>query len=174
MGIVFDPISMLRKVAPKSKIKRMISDRLSLKRRILASIGTDQIPIDNGSLAKVARKTLEAYKEREARAIVENNFDKSAGTAIKNQIVDDPKQLIQRVQNEVVFQVHQGIKEKYAGQKARWLPSDAEEPRPEHQANYGKVYVIGEGIDGIEPGDEYGCKCGVEILDTEETQLDLS
>lgn len=150
-----------------------MSSRMSLKRTILANIGTDEIPIDNGSLAKVARKTLNGYKERIAKAIVDNKFERSAGTEEKNAILDDPKQLIQRVQNEVVYQVHQGIKEKYSGQKARWLPSDAEEPRPEHQANYGKVYVIGEGIDGVEPGDEWGCKCGVEIL-TDETQLDLS
>ncbi len=174
MSIVFDPKTMLRKIAPKSKIKRMISERFSLKRRILSSIGTDQIPIDNGSLASVAKKTLDGYKERQAKAIAENNFERAAGLEIKNLILDDPKQLIQRVQNEVVFQVHQGIKTKYSGQKARWLPSDAEEPRPEHQLNYGKIYTIGEGINGVEPGDEYGCKCGVEILDTEETQLDLS
>lgn len=173
MSIVFDPASMLKRIAPKAKIERMISDRMGLKRSILANIGTDEIPIDNGSLAKVARNTLRGYQERIAKAVVDADFEKSAGTAEKQAILDDPKQLIQRVQNEVVYQVHQGIKEKYGGQKARWLPSDAEEPRPEHQANYGKVYTIGEGINGVEPGDEYGCKCGVEIL-TDETQLDLS
>ena len=71
-----------------------------------------------------------------------------------------------------MLQVHQGIKDKYAGELARWLPSDAEEPRPEHQLNYGKTYVIGEGIGGVEPGDEYGCRCGVEIL-TKDAQLKL-
>lgn len=164
---------MLRKLAPKAKIKRMISHRMSVKRTILANIGTDALPIDERSLAKVARNTLQGYKERVAKETVESNFEKSAGDELKKQLIKDPKQLIQRVQNEVVYQVHQGIRDKYAGQKARWLPSDADEPRPEHQANYGKVYIIGEGIDGIEPGDEYGCKCGVEIL-TDETKLDLS
>lgn len=173
MSIIFDPGSMLKRIAPKSKIERMVKSNFSLKRSILANIGTDEIPIDNGSLAKVARKTLQGYKERVAQAVVDADFDKAAGAEEKQAILDDPKQLIQRVQNEVVYQVHQGIKEKYGGQKARWLPSDAEEPRPEHQANYGKVYTIGEGIDGVEPGDEWGCKCGVEIL-TDETQLDIS
>lgn len=173
MSIIFDPTKMLKKVAPKAKIKRMVSNRMGLKRTILANIGTDEIPIDNGTLAKVARKTLRGYQERVAKATVDAGFEKKAGTAEKQAILDDPKQLVQRVQNEVVYQVHQGIKERYAGQKARWLPSDADEPRPEHQANYGKVYIIGEGIDGVEPGDEWGCKCGVEIL-TDETKLDLS
>ena len=173
MSIVFDPTKMLRRIAPKSKIKRMVSSRMSLKRTILANIGTEEIPIDNGSLAKVARNTLAGYQERIAKATVDAGFEKEAGDEVKAAILDDPKQLIQRVQNEVVFQVHEGIKQKYRGQLARWLPSDASEPRPEHQKNYGKTYVIGEGIDGVEPGDEWGCKCGVEIL-TDETQLDLS
>lgn len=173
MAIVFDPNKMLKKVAPEAKVKRMVSGKLNLKKTILNSIGTDEIPIDNGSLAKVARKTLLGYKERIAKAVADNHFEKSAGTEEKEVILDDPKQFVQRVQNEVVYQVHQGIQEKYGGQLARWLPSDADEPRPEHQANYGKTYVIGEGIGGVEPGDKFGCRCGVEIL-TEETQLDIS
>ena len=173
MSIVFDPNSMLKRIAPRSKLKRMVNSRMGLKRTILANIGTDEIPIDNGTLAKVARDTLLGYKERIAKAVVDNDFEKSAGTAVKAALLDDPKQLINRIQNEVIFQVHEGIKKKYAGTKARWLPSSAEEPRPEHALHYGKVYTIGEGIDGIEPGDEYGCQCGVEIL-TDETTLDLS
>lgn len=173
MAIFFDPTKMLKKVAPKSKIKRMVSDRMSLRRTVLANIGTDEIPIDNGSLTKVVRNTISAYKQRIAKAIVENQFERSAGTEEKDAILADPKQLIQRVQNEIIYQTHQRIQDRYAGQKARWLPSDAEEPRPEHQAHYGKIYVIGEGIDGVEPGDEWGCKCGVEIL-TDETKLDIS
>lgn len=173
MAIVFDPTKMLKKAAPASKIKRMVTSRMSVKRTILAHLGTDEFPLDKGSLTKVATKTLRGYKERIAKAVVDAGFEKSAGTEEKNAILDDPKQLIQRVQNEVVFQVHEQIKEKYRGQTARWLPSDADEPRPEHQANYGKTYIIGEGINGVEPGDEYGCKCGVEII-TDETQLDLS
>ena len=173
MAIIFDPNSILKKVAPTSKIKRMVSGRLSLKRSILAHVGTSELPIDARSVAKVARNTLTGYKERVANTVIENDFEKAAGLAERKAIVANPKQLIQRVQNEVIFQIHQGIKEKYGGQLARWLPSDAADPRPEHQANYGKTYVIGEGIDGVEPGDEYGCKCGVEIL-TDDTTLDLS
>lgn len=173
MSIIFDPTKMLKKIAPKAKVKRMVSGRFSVKRTILATIGSDEFPVDKASLGKVARDTLLGYKERIAAAVVNSGFERSAGTEEKQAILDDPKQLVQRVQNEVVFQVHQGIKDRYGGQRARWLPSDADEPRPEHQANYGKEYVIGEGIDGVEPGDEYGCRCGVEIL-TDETQLDLS
>ena len=172
MAIVFDPTKMLKKAAPKSKIKRMVTGRFSVKRTILAHLGSDEFPIDKKSVTNVALKTLRGYKERVAKAVVDAGFDRKAGSAVKTEILDDPKQLIQRVQNEVVFQVHEQIKQRYAGQQARWLPSDADEPRPEHQANYGKIYIIGEGIDGVEPGDEIGCKCGVEIL-VNETQLAL-
>jgi len=96
----------------------------------------------------------------------------AAGTEVKNEILDEPKQLIQRVQNEIVFQVSQRIQEKYEGQRGRWLPSSADEPDPEHQLNYGKEYIIGEGINGEEPGDRFGCQCGVEIL-TDKTELEL-
>lgn len=173
MAIIFDPATMIKKVAPKAKIKRMVSGRLSLKRRILAHLGTDALPIDENSVAQVARDTLLGYKKRIADEVVDAGFDRTAGTELKAELIADPKQLIQRVQNEIIYQIHQGIQDKYGGQRARWLPSDAEEPRPEHQKNYGKEYTIGEGIDGVEPGDEYGCKCGVEIL-TDETKLDLS
>lgn len=161
---------MLEKAAPESKIKRMVSSRFSVKRTILSTLGTRAFPLDNKSILSVALKTLKGYKDRLAEA--SDALSKSAVGEIKDEILADPRQLIQRVQNAVVYQVHQGIKQKYAGEKARWLPSDSEDPRPEHQAHYGKIYTIGEGIDGEEPGDLPGCKCGVEII-TDETQLRL-
>jgi hypothetical protein len=173
MSIIFDPTEMAKKAAPKAKIKRMISRNFTVKRSVLAQLGGDGLPIKKKQVQDVALKTLKAYKERIAREVVQNNFERSAGEALKKELIKNPKQLIQRVQREIIFQVHTEIKAKYKGERARWLPSDAEEPRPEHQLHYGKVYIIGEGIDGVEPGDEYGCKCGVEIL-TDETELDLS
>lgn len=173
MSIIFDPTKMLKKVAPAAKVKRMVTGKFSVKRTILATIGSKEFPIDKASIGKVARKTLLGYKARISKAVAQDHTVKGLGDELKSQLLDDPKQLIQRVQNAVVYEVHQGIKDKYAGRRARWLPSDADEPRPEHQAHYGKVYIIGEGIDGVEPGDEPGCKCGVEIL-TDETELDLS
>lgn len=160
MSIVYDPSKMLRKIAPESKVKKLISKGATLKRSALSFV-SDIDYIDKKRVTEVALKTVKSYQERIEDETVE-----------KRDLVRNPRQLIQRVQNEVVLQVHDAIKEKYAGKKARWLPSDADEPRPEHQKNYGKIYIIGEGIDGVEPGDEPGCKCGVEIL-VDETQLDL-
>lgn len=164
MSIIFDPRNMLKKIAPVKKVEKILSGRVTVKRTALSFLD-DVEGIDKKQVLDVALKTVKGYKARIKAA-------EDAAGEIKAEIVDDPRQLVQRVQNEIVFQMHEGIRRNYRGQKARWLPSDADEPRPEHQLNYGKEYVIGEGINGIEPGDEYGCKCGVEILD-ETGQLDL-
>jgi hypothetical protein len=135
-----------------------LTPRLTVKKAALSFVD-DADFIDKKDVTDVALKVASGYRERVR-----------AGTAEADELIDDPALLIQRVQNELVFQVHEKIKDSYGGERGRWLPSDADEPRPEHQLNYGKEYVIGEGIDGVEPGDEPGCRCGVEIL-VPETKL---
>lgn len=171
MSIKYDPIKMLKKIAPPRKIERLLSGRVTLKKTALSFLD-DADFIDKKQVMDVALKTVKGYQERIAKAQADAGLDRSAGKEVKDEIIDKPKQLIQRVQNEITFQVSQGIQEKYKGQLARWLPSSADEPDPEHQLNYGKEYVIGEGINGEEPGDRFGCQCGIEIL-TDETQLKL-
>jgi hypothetical protein len=160
LSIKFDPSSFLRKVAPESKVKKLVTKGLTLKKSALTFANNSDV-LSESAIKKVALKTIKGYKKRS-----------KGDTDLKKELHKDPAQLIQRVQNEVVLQIHDAIKEKYKGEKARWLPSDSEEPRPEHQENYSKTYIIGEGINGIEPGDEYGCRCGVEIL-VEGSSLDI-
>ena len=164
---IFDPSSMLKKIAPPSKIKRMVSSRMGVKRTALAIVDaaaeTEIGLINKKKVLDVALKTVKGYQER---------IEEATDTGVRDQILDDPKQLIQRVQNEFVFQAQKKIQAQYKGQKARWLPSSADEPDPEHQKNYGKEYIIGEGIDGEEPGDRFGCKCGVEIINETSIELD--
>lgn len=170
MSIVFQPSKFLTKIAPEKKIKRLLSSKLSLKKTALSFV--DDIDFLNKKrVTEVALKAVKSYQERRANASAEAG-SKSAGKELQAEILDDPKLLIQRVQNEVVQQMQKGIQEKYRGARARWLPSSADEPDPEHQLNYGKEYEIGEGINGEEPGDRFGCQCGVEILTTE-TELKL-
>ncbi len=158
--ITFDPKSILKKIAPKSKIKKLLTKKMTLKKAALAFVDDIDV-VSKASVLEIALKTIKSYKKR-----IADDPD------IKAEILADPKQLIQRVQNTVIFEIHNSIKEKYSGNTATWLPSSAIEPRPEHQLNYGKEYVIGEGIDGVEPGDEYGCQCGVEI-NTKDSSLEL-
>ena len=155
--ITYDPSKLLSQIAPARKIKKLLSKGFDLKRSALSFI--DDIDfINKKSVSRVALKTIRSYQAR---------IDADASQ--KSDILDDPKQLIQRVQNEVVFQVSGEIKENYEGEEYEWLPSDAEEPDPEHQLNYGKVFTIG---DGEMPGERYGCRCGMNIL-VKEKKLDL-
>jgi hypothetical protein len=168
MSIKYDPSKMLAKLAPPRKVERLLSGRVTLKKTALSFLD-DADFIDKKKVADVALKTVKGYQERIAAAQVAAGFEKSAGTEVKNEIVENPKQLIQRVQNEIVFQISKEIKYQYQGEKYRWLPSDADEPDPEHQLNYGKTFVVGE---GEMPGERIGCKCGMEIL-IDETELRL-
>ena len=148
MAIKYEPSKLLRKVAPDAKIENLVSSRLTLKRAALSF--TNQLDfLDKESISRVAMKTLKGYKAR-----VKEDPD------LKGDLLSDPAQLIQRVQNEIVLQVAGELKDRYAGELYTWLPSDAEEPDPEHQLNYGKTFVVGE---GEMPGDRFGCRCGMEI-----------
>lgn len=155
--IRFEPSKLLRKVAPGKKIEKLLSSRLSLKRAALSFASKIDF-LDEDAIARVALKTIKGYKER-----VKDDPD------VKEEILDDPAQLIQRVQNEVVTQVAGEIKDKYTGEFYVWLPSDADEPDPEHQLNYGETFQVGV---GEMPGDRYGCRCGMEIL-VDDSTLDL-
>lgn len=154
MSITYLPEKLLKKIAPIRKVENLISSRATLKKTALSFI--DDIDfLDKKAVSKVALKTIKAYKAR-----IKDD------PTIKSDLVDDPKQLIQRVQNEVVSQVQEQIAETYDGEFYIWLPSDADEPDPEHQLKYGEKFQIGV---GEMPGERYGCRCGMEILVKEKT-----
>ena len=157
MSIKYEPSKLLNKIAPDRKIKKLLKANVSLKRTSLSFVN-DVDFLDKKGIERVALKTIKGYKARI-----------KADSSIKSDLLKDPAQLIQCVQNEVITQIAGEIKEKFHGEQYRWLPSDAEEPDPEHQLNYGKVFQVG---DGEMPGDRYGCRCGMEIL-TEGSSLDL-
>lgn len=155
--IRYFPDKILKKIAPESKIERALKGNLSLKKAALTNASAFEF-LDPASIERVALKTIKGYKAR-----VKNDPD------LKEEILGSPAQLVQRVQNEVVFQVASEIKSTYSGEFYIWLPSDADEPDPEHQLNYGKRFQIG---DGEMPGDRYGCRCGMEII-VDDSSLDL-
>lgn len=158
MAIIVDPKKLLQKYAPKSKVKKLATQRLSLKKEVLKQVSRADF-LSQKAIEEVAIRTLRGYKER-----LEKDPELKA-----SDITKDPKQLVQRVQNEVVLQITEKVRETYKGEYYIWLPSDAEEPDPEHQLNYGKKFRIDE---GEMPGDRIGCRCGMEIL-VDETQLDI-
>ncbi len=155
--IKYEPDKLLAKIAPKTKIKKLLKGNISLKKTALSFVD-DVDFINKKNVADTALKVIKGYKER-----IKEDPD------LEDAIKANPAQLIQRVQNEVILQIADSIKDKYDGERYIWLPSDADEPRPEHQLNYGSEFTIG---DGEMPGDEYGCRCGMQIL-VADTQLDL-
>ena len=63
-------------------------------------------------------------------------------------------------------------KQAHKGEFYRWLPSNAQNPDPEHQLLYGKIFRVGEGDkEGNMPGERYGCRCGIEWLKDEDVAL---
>jgi hypothetical protein len=148
MSIVVDYSKILERAAPRAKIKRLLKRDLTLKKAALAFVDAINV-VSKKEVTNVALKVLREYKKMDL------------STSEKAELAKNPKLLIQRVQNDVVFQITEGIKDKYSGEKYRWLASDAEEPDPEHQLNYGKVFTVGE---GEMPGERPGCRCGLEIL----------
>lgn len=167
MPITYDPKKMLQKVAPERKVKKLLTKDIDLKKTALSFL-SDVDFIDKKAVTSVALKTVRGYQERIAKEQAEAG-QKSAGADIEEAIKKNPALLINRVQNEVVFQISKEIRSAYEGEFYIWLPSDADEPDPEHQANYGKKFMIG---DGEMPGERIGCRCGMEIL-VKEDELKL-
>lgn len=155
--IKYDPSALLRRIAPESKIKKLVSKRASLKKSALSFVNDIDF-LSNNSVKKVALDVIKDYKRRT-----------KGDPSLRKEITKDPKQLIQRLQNLVVTSLSKEIKSKYKGEFYIWLPSDANEPDPEHQLKYGKKYRVGV---GEMPGDRYGCRCGMQII-TEDSSLDL-
>lgn len=155
--IKYEPSKLIKKIAPAKKIKKLVSENATLKKTALSFV--DDIDfLSKKSVAKVALKTIKSYKER-----IKENPD------IKDELLGEAAQLVQRVQNEVILQIADEIKTKYEGEFYVWLPSDADEPDPEHQLNYGETFQVGV---GEMPGDRFGCRCGMQIL-VEGSSLDL-
>jgi hypothetical protein len=155
--IKYDPAALLRKIAPAKKIEKLLKGNLTLKKTAL-SFAEDIDFLDADAIQRVALKTIKGYRERAKDDPEEQDV-----------ITSDPVQLVQRVQNEVVFQISGEIKDQYSGEFYVWLPSSADEPDPEHQLNYGSTFQIGH---GEMPGERYGCQCGMEIL-VDGNKLDL-
>jgi hypothetical protein len=155
---------MLRKLAPKKKVEKLMTSRLTLNRAVLSTL-TDADFLSAKTLERTALRVIKQYKA----SYKEETDDGVPPSEAKDDAVNDKKLLINRVQNTVVNEIANEIKDQYRGEYYKWLPSDASEPDPLHQLNYGRKFQIGR---GEMPGDRYGCRCGMQILVTE-TKLDL-
>jgi hypothetical protein len=75
MAIVYDPKDMLKKIAPESKIKKLVSGRLTLKKAALNFVDAVDF-IDKKAVSKIALKTIDSYQKRIANEQVEAGLEK--------------------------------------------------------------------------------------------------
>lgn len=155
--IKYLPNEVLKKIAPIQKIEKLITGRLTLNKAVLSFLSDSEF-LSQKTLERTALKTIRDYKQR---------FKEEP--EVKEDVLEDKKLLVNRVQNTVVNQIAGEIKDQYRGEFYKWLPSDASEPDPLHQLNYGSKFQIGR---GEMPGDRYGCRCGMQIL-VSDTKLEL-
>lgn len=162
--IRYSPTKLLKKVAPRRRVAKLLNDRLAINQTILGML-SDMGVVSQSAISSVALKTARQYRRRVRDEI------KGGATAAeaRDDVLGEKGLLVARIQAAIVTEIAGGIRDQYAGESYTWLPSDSEEPDPEHQLNYGKRFRIGE---GEMPGERWGCKCGMDIH-VEDTELQL-
>ncbi len=164
MAIRFHPRELAEKLLPDKAVKKLVTKRLTLNRATLNILSRADI-LTKPTLEKVALKVIKGYK-----AAYEDQRDSGATVAeATEEAVNEQKLMLSRVQGAAAHEIAKEVKNQYHGEFYTWLPSDANEPDPLHQLNYGKTFQIGV---GEAPGDRYGCQCGMEIQ-VDESQLKL-
>ena len=169
MGQRFDPQTWLKRVFPKGIEKSgLLNDKLEIKKTYLKAL-VRATAVSQRKLTQEIYKTVDFYLEKEERL-------KAQGVkAFKQEALNDQALLTERIKNFLVYSEVQAQKKAHKGRMYRWLPSSAEEPDPEHQLLYGKVFREGEGDkDGHMPGERWGCQCGIEWLDDEQAFKDFA
>lgn len=156
MSIIFLPNEFIDRVAKMRDFKRLMTRDISVNRTVMRMIAQAS-GVPQSVLNKAATKVIRDYK-RNVKEEIGDGLSKSEAIA---DVVNDSRLLVQRVTNLIIQETSEQLKSEYRGKRYRWLPSDAKEPRPEHQAKYGKVFILGR---GEAPQDAYGCRCGMEIL----------
>ena len=160
--ITYYPKEFVRTVAPLKKVERLISSRLTLNRAVLGMLADNPV-MSKRAIEKTALGVLKDYKTRFRAELREGAGRAEAFDLATN----DKRLLVARIDNAIAFEASKAIKEKYEGDRYKWLPSDADTPDPLHQLNYGKIFRVGI---GEMPGDRYGCSCGMRII-TEDDEL---
>lgn len=164
MTIRYEPKKILRRIAKKSKVEDLVTEKLTVNRAALNAIEASGI-VGKKEMETVALKVLKNYREKR-EAFRDEGLSKTEAT---EEVLENKKQLVQRVRQATVHEVTKQIKSQYRGEFYTWLPSTAKNPDKKHMRKYGKRYQIGK---GEAPGDRYGCQCGMEIH-VEESRLVL-
>jgi hypothetical protein len=160
--MIFFPEKFKKKALPKGFFSKelLTKKNLSLKQNamqalILANLASKR------EVDSTVSKVVDGYQKK-----IDDLRDEGIPKAKATVIAKSGEALLrQRIESLVVYNEIQNIKKENEGEKYRWLPSSSENPDPQHQLHYGKIFDVGEGDDeGNMPGERYGCNCGMEIL----------
>ena len=166
----FYPKEFLKKVLPKGFWRKELLNKFEIKKEYLRALTTSKA-INGRKIKASIYRTIAEYENKYKSLIVAagGNLTKSkAYNEAYNEAVKEEALVKQRIENAVVYDEVQELKKEHAGANYRWLPSDAQKARPQHQLLYGKIFKVGEGdSNGNMPGEDYGCRCGLEFLDEE-------
>lgn len=164
MAFSFFPDEYQESLFSDAEVERLVSGSLTVNKAVLSAIAKKG-NIAKADVQEVVLKVLKTYREKYAAAIDSGSGKRAAFAEATN----EKALLIQRVKQAVRYQAQQKIKEVYVGERYVWLPSSAEVPDPLHQLNYGKTFTLGVGdANGEDPGDRYGCQCGMRVLTADE------
>src|SRR4051812_4807497 len=102
------PNEFLRKVAPEAKIKKLVTGNLTLNRTVLSMLADSDF-LSKDTLEKVALNTIKDYKD----TYQENKDEGMPAAEAKDEALNNKKDLINRVQNSVVLQITDEIRDQY-------------------------------------------------------------
>lgn len=164
MTITYLPTKLLKKFSSKKNLKSLINPNLTINKAAIKTLQKSNL-LSAKKIEETAIRVLKEYKKT-YRKELKDGLPKAEAI---DEALNNKKLIVSRMNNLVVGEIAKDIKRNYKGEYYVWLPSDAENPDPLHQLNYGKKFKIGK---GEMPGDRYGCRCGMEVL-VEETILDV-
>lgn len=164
MSILVDPQNLLRRMAPKTKVRRLVTRKLTLNQVVLRTLAHSGL-LTKGGLERVALKVIRQYKRSYAQEIKAGASKAQALETALNQ----KRLMVQRVQSAAVREIVGEVKDRYRGEFYIWLPSSSDSPDPEHELFYGEKRQVGV---GEMPGDRPGCQCAMELL-VNDTKLEL-
>jgi hypothetical protein len=155
------PETILKNSLPKNFFEQnLLTKDLTLKKRAMQALIL-ATTLSKRDINKSVNKVVEIY-ENKIDELRDDGLPKVKASVLA---VAGENLLKQRIAGIVVFDEVQQIKEENQGEKYRWLPSSSENPDPQHQLLYGKIFNVGEGDeDGNMPMERWGCNCGIEIL----------
>lgn len=158
MPITVLPRNIAKKLVPKKTVEKLVRRDLTLNRAAASMLAQSGL-LSKKKVEEVAIKVIRQYKDAH----------KEDGVS-KAEAMNDKVLMVERVQNVATREITKEVKKVYRGERYQWLPSNANEPDPLHQLNYGKRFWVGK---GEMPGDRWGCQCGMRILvDEDELFLD--